>query len=454
MLGNGHVRFGGRAGETHSVRAEQGAPVRPLHPAPHPRGQAVLRGGAGCLLAPGGRLVHRRHPDRGAGHQRPRDGDPVPPAGCWDADPLRYGVQFTSWAFSQRAKASGLVPSMGGVGACYDNAMIESFWSRMQVELLDRHRWRTRLELANAIFEYLELFHNRQRRHSSLGMLSPIEFENPPTHHRGMKNPVSRLHQTRGRPPPMNPGRFTKSRIGGSRLSIVVAHQLARIGRTSGCHRTLAHGHRTRLTHGSVPVKTFLTGSSAPPARALRTPLHGDPRAPALARLAHPARFTLRAHEDCPLPRFARASRQTLLLGAWHPVHPQPACVELPQSHLSGQPIEPTRTRSHRLKLGSRDRLIPEQGMSCCPLPHGRVRVGHKRGDPCPAGLRITQHKLQLLEAINQPIPAPRGSTRFHPPLMHLQQHLPVRMKKLDNRGLITHGHSMGDVASGHFTAR
>jgi putative transposase len=87
------------------------------------------------------------------------------------------GVQFTSWVFSQRAKASGLVPSMGGVGACYDNAMMESFWSRMQVELLDRRRWRTRIELANAIFEYLEVFHNRRRRHSSLGMLSPIEFE-------------------------------------------------------------------------------------------------------------------------------------------------------------------------------------------------------------------------------------------------------------------------------------
>jgi len=54
----------------------------------------------------------------------------------------------------------------------------ESFWSRMQVELLDRHRWRTRIELANAIFEYLEIFHNRQRRHSSLGMLTPIQFEN------------------------------------------------------------------------------------------------------------------------------------------------------------------------------------------------------------------------------------------------------------------------------------
>jgi hypothetical protein len=48
------------------------------------------------------------------------------------------GYTTTSWAFSQRAKASGLVPSMGGVGACFDNAMIESFWSRMQVELLDR----------------------------------------------------------------------------------------------------------------------------------------------------------------------------------------------------------------------------------------------------------------------------------------------------------------------------
>src|SRR5919108_2771171 len=67
--------------------------------------------------------------------------------------PLEPG-QFTSWAFSQRAKDSGLVPSMGSVGTCFDNALIESFWSRMQVELLDRHRWKTRMELANAIFEY------------------------------------------------------------------------------------------------------------------------------------------------------------------------------------------------------------------------------------------------------------------------------------------------------------
>ena len=88
-----------------------------------------------------------------------------------------HGAQFTSWAFTERARQSGLVPSMGSVGDCYDNALIEAFWSRMQVELLDTRRWKTRVELANAIFEYIEIFHNRRRRHSSLGMLTPIEFE-------------------------------------------------------------------------------------------------------------------------------------------------------------------------------------------------------------------------------------------------------------------------------------
>jgi len=47
----------------------------------------------------------------------------------------------------------------------------------MQVGLLDRKRWKTRLELTNAIFEYLEIFHNRQRRHCALGMLTPVEYE-------------------------------------------------------------------------------------------------------------------------------------------------------------------------------------------------------------------------------------------------------------------------------------
>lgn len=88
-----------------------------------------------------------------------------------------HGTQFTSWAFTERARQSGLVPSMGSIGDCYDNAMIEAFWSRMQVELLDTRRWKTRVELANAIFEYIEIFHNRRRRHSALGMRTPIEYE-------------------------------------------------------------------------------------------------------------------------------------------------------------------------------------------------------------------------------------------------------------------------------------
>lgn len=88
-----------------------------------------------------------------------------------------HGVQYTSWAFTDRARASGLLPSMGSIGDCYDNAMIESFWGRVQTELLNRQRWKTRIELANALFEYLEIFHNRRRRHSALGMLTPIEYE-------------------------------------------------------------------------------------------------------------------------------------------------------------------------------------------------------------------------------------------------------------------------------------
>lgn len=88
-----------------------------------------------------------------------------------------HGVQFNSWAFTRRAQESGLLASMGSVGDCFDNAVIESFWGRIQVELLNRQRWRTRVELANAMFEYLEIFHNRQRRHTAIGMHTPIEYE-------------------------------------------------------------------------------------------------------------------------------------------------------------------------------------------------------------------------------------------------------------------------------------
>jgi transposase InsO family protein len=87
-----------------------------------------------------------------------------------------YVGTASSWVFTRRAQEAGLLPSMGAVGTCYDNALMESFWSRVQVELLDRQVWHTRLELATALFEYFGIF-SRQRRHPSLGMLTPIEFQ-------------------------------------------------------------------------------------------------------------------------------------------------------------------------------------------------------------------------------------------------------------------------------------
>jgi len=96
------------------------------------------------------------------------------PGGIVHAD---HGAQFTSWVFGEKIRSAGLLPSFGTVGDGLDNAMMESFWSSMQIELLNRRRWKTRVELANAIFEYIEIFHNRRRRHSALGYRTPIEYE-------------------------------------------------------------------------------------------------------------------------------------------------------------------------------------------------------------------------------------------------------------------------------------
>jgi putative transposase len=88
-----------------------------------------------------------------------------------------HGSQYTSWAFGQRLRRAGLLGSMGSIGDCFDNALAESFFSSMQIELLDRKKWSTRQELANAIFEWIEAFYNPVRRHSSLDYLSPIDYE-------------------------------------------------------------------------------------------------------------------------------------------------------------------------------------------------------------------------------------------------------------------------------------
>jgi putative transposase len=87
------------------------------------------------------------------------------------------GAQYTSWAFGHRLRAAGLLGSMGRVGSAYDNAMMESFFSTLQRELLDRRTWATRKELASAIFEWIEAWYNPRRRHTSLGNLSPVRYE-------------------------------------------------------------------------------------------------------------------------------------------------------------------------------------------------------------------------------------------------------------------------------------
>ena len=66
---------------------------------------------------------------------------------------------------------------MGRLASSVDNGMIESFWSTLQRELLDRQTWATRADLGSAIFEWIEAFYNPRRRHSALGYLPPVQFE-------------------------------------------------------------------------------------------------------------------------------------------------------------------------------------------------------------------------------------------------------------------------------------
>ena len=87
------------------------------------------------------------------------------------------GCQYTALAFGSRCQEVGISPSMGTVGDCYDNAITESFFATLECELLDPHPFRTHGAARMAIFDYIEGFYNRQRRHSALGYLSPAAYE-------------------------------------------------------------------------------------------------------------------------------------------------------------------------------------------------------------------------------------------------------------------------------------
>jgi putative transposase len=87
------------------------------------------------------------------------------------------GTQYTSLSFSRRCRAAGIRTSTGSIADCYDNAVTESFFATLETELLDRHHLATRAQAKAACFDFIEGFYNPHRRHSTLGMLSPAEYE-------------------------------------------------------------------------------------------------------------------------------------------------------------------------------------------------------------------------------------------------------------------------------------
>jgi len=87
------------------------------------------------------------------------------------------GSQYTAYAFGQRLLDAGIAASMGSKGDAYDNALMESFFGTLKIELIDRRRWRTRQELDTALLSYIEGWYNALRLQRALGWRSPLEFE-------------------------------------------------------------------------------------------------------------------------------------------------------------------------------------------------------------------------------------------------------------------------------------
>ena len=87
------------------------------------------------------------------------------------------GSQYCAHDYQKLLKQFGMIPSMSRKGNCYDNAPMESFWGSLKNELVHHQRYATRNEAKASIQEYIEIFYNRQRRHSRLGYISPAAFE-------------------------------------------------------------------------------------------------------------------------------------------------------------------------------------------------------------------------------------------------------------------------------------
>jgi putative transposase len=88
-----------------------------------------------------------------------------------------HGSQYTSYAFGKKLRDAGILPSMGRVRTCYDNAVAESFFATLKKDLINRRSWPTLDELRSEIFEYIEGWYNTHRRHSSINGVSPVVYE-------------------------------------------------------------------------------------------------------------------------------------------------------------------------------------------------------------------------------------------------------------------------------------
>src|SRR5207245_1545296 len=140
------------------------------------RGMAVPGGGDRLVLAPGGRMVDEFDDDRSARHRCLDDGAVAARQAGGIDEPFRSG-QYTSEDFQRLLDDQGITCSMSKRGDVWDNAAMESFFSSLKIERIYRKKYVTREEVRADVFDYIEMFYNPRRRHSTLGQISPVEFE-------------------------------------------------------------------------------------------------------------------------------------------------------------------------------------------------------------------------------------------------------------------------------------
>ncbi len=120
--------------------------------------------------------IRRREPEKGVLHHSDQ------------------GSQYTDQEYQALLKKYGMTPSMNSVGTCYDNAAMESFFSSLKSELVNDQSYQTRCEARTSIFWYIEVFYNRSRLHSTLGYLTPADFEAQYQMRRARKSDEPRVH--------------------------------------------------------------------------------------------------------------------------------------------------------------------------------------------------------------------------------------------------------------------